>query len=98
MDKQIARDGFLIPVCLNREGKNHKEMRKYKGKKSNLSETKNFSQIIFWKNFMFLVDPHLGQVTVFSDQKYLLVSGMNDCLFCSKMFVSVKKESHMYLG
>lgn len=47
---------------------------------------------------MFLVDPHLGQVTVFSDQKYLLVSGMNDCLFCSKMFVSVKKESHMYLG
>ena len=74
MGKQIARDGFLIPVCLNGEGKNHKDIRKYIGKKSHLSETKNFSQVVFCKKFMFLVDPHLGQVTVFSDRKYLLVS------------------------
>lgn len=44
MGKRIARDGFLIPVCLNGEGKNHKDIRKYIGKKSHLSETKNFSQ------------------------------------------------------
>ena len=38
MGKQIARDGFLIPVCLNGEGKNHKDIRKYIGKKSHLFE------------------------------------------------------------
>lgn len=61
MGKRIARDGFLIPVCLNGEGKNHKDIRKYIGKK----------------------------ISFIWDQEFLPTQ---------KSFVSVKTESHMYLG